>query len=109
MTFYRDDFAVDGKKHTFMIKKNQIKGLLESAQFKGVVSRLILNYRKTNHTYYFSINDFVSMTSGLDKKSFNEEDVKNNKGYLIEQELKRTNYRYNIQKFIDDFKGVYNI
>lgn len=105
MTFYRDDFATDGKKHTFMIKKNQIKGLLESAQYKGVVSGFLLNFRRTNHTYYFSINDFVELTSQLDKKSFNEDDVINHNGYLIEQELKRTNYKYNIQKFIDDYKG----
>ena len=104
MTFYRDDFVNDGKKHTFMVKKNQIVGLQESNKYKGIISGFLFNWRKTNHTYFLSVDKFLEMTNQMDKKSFNETDVINANAYLIEQELKRTNYKYNIQKFIDKFK-----
>lgn len=107
MTFYRDDFTNDGKKHTFMVKKNQILGLQESSKYKGVVSGFLLNWRKTNHTYFLSIGQFLEMTNTMNKKSFNENDVIDANAYLVDQELKRTNYKYNIQKFIDEFKENY--
>jgi penicillin-binding protein-related factor A (putative recombinase) len=105
MTFYRDDFVQDGKKPTFMIKKNQINGLLESSKFKGIISGFILNFRKTNNTYFWDISDFVQCTIDLTKKSINETDVISHNGYLIEQTLKRTNYKYNIEKFITDIQN----
>jgi penicillin-binding protein-related factor A (putative recombinase) len=111
MTFYREDFVDKenkDKKHTFMVKRNQIAGLTESAKFKGIISGLILNFRKTNHTYFIHINDFNSMVKNLDKKSFNEQDVISNQGYLIEQTLKRVKYTYNIQKFISDMQHKYD-
>jgi penicillin-binding protein-related factor A (putative recombinase) len=104
MTFYRDDFIEDDKKQTFMIKKNQILGLEESSNFKGIISGLVLNFRKTNHTYFWAIKDFIKGTKDLPKKSFNETDVINNNGYLFDQTLKRINYKYNIEKFISDMK-----
>lgn len=107
ITFYREDFIDKenkDKKYSFMVKRNQIAGLTESARFKGIISGLILNFRKTNHTFFIHINDFNSMVKDLDKKSFNEQDVINNNGYLIEQTLKRVKYTYNIQKFISDMQ-----
>jgi penicillin-binding protein-related factor A (putative recombinase) len=108
MTFYRKDFIEDGNKHTFMIKSNQLKGLKESSQFKGIISGLILNWRKTNHTYFLSIDKANKLIENSVKKSFNENEVIENGGYLIEQTLKKVNYTYNIQKFIDDMQQQYN-
>ena len=108
LTFYREDFIDKEKKQSFMVKKNQIKGLLESSKFKGIVSGLILNFRKTNHTYFWDINDFKTTTDILDKKSFNESDVVNNNGYLIGQTLKIKNYKYDVQKFIEDMQTKTN-
>ena len=48
------------------------------------------------------------MTKDLIKKSFNEQDVINNNGYIIEQTLKRVKYTYNIQKFISDMQHKYD-
>lgn len=101
MTFYRNDFINDGKKHTFMIKKNQLEGLSESSKYKGIVSGLVLNFRKVNHTYFISIIDANKMIENIERKSFNEKDVILNNGYLIEQHLKKIKYSYNLQKFIE--------
>lgn len=90
-----------------MIKKNQIEGLVESSKCKGIISGFIINFRKTNHTYFLHINNFLQMIRVLDRKSFNEKDVVANEGYLFEQKLKRVNYTYNIEKFIQDMQNKY--
>jgi len=108
MTFYRKDFIDDGKKHTFMVKKNQLEGLTESSQFDGIVSGLVFNFRKTNHTYFLSITDANEMIDNIDRKSFNENDVISHNGYLIEQRLKKVKYNYNLQKFIEDLQNKIN-
>lgn len=105
MTFYRDDFAADGSKNTFMVKRNQIKGLSESAANIGVVSGFILNFRKYSRTYFLGINEFNDMASRLDKKSFNEKDVVEAGAYLVSQTLKRTKYDFDIAGFISDMKN----
>lgn len=105
MTFYRKDFINDGKKHTFMIKKNQLEGLSESSKYKGIVSGLVLNFRIVNHTYFISIIDANKMIENIERKSFNEKDVILNNGYLIEQHLKKIKYSYNLQKFIEDMQN----
>lgn len=105
MTFYHKDCESDGKKHTYMIKKCQIEGLLESRKHKGIVSGLVLNFRKTAHTYFIDIFDFVKMVNELEKKSFNECDLQNYNAWVIPQKLKRTNYTYDISKFIEVIGG----
>lgn len=104
MTFWREDYEDEKKDQTFMIKKHQIKELLISSKFEGIASGLILNWRKTNHTYFWDIDSFVSYTNTLNKKSFNEQDVIKNGGILIEQTLMRTNYKYNVKGFIEKMK-----
>lgn len=108
MTFWREDFVDKTKKQTFMVKKNQVQGLLKSSKYRGIISGLILNFRKENHTYFLHINDFIKMTTNLEKKSFNEQDVIQNNGYIIESLLKKVNYKYNIQKLIADMQLKYN-
>lgn len=105
LTFYKKDLINDGKKHTFMIKKNQLEGLNESNKYEGIVSGLVINFRGTNHTYYLSIEQANNLINNIDKKSFNEQDVINHDGYLIEQHLKKVKYNYNLEKFIEDQKN----
>lgn len=108
ITFYDEKFVIKGKKQSFMVKKNQIKGLLKSSQHKGIISGLILNFRKTNCTYFLHIDDFVNMVEDIGKKSFNEQDVIKNNGHKIKQTLKRVNYRYHIMDFISELQEKYN-
>lgn len=109
ITFWREDFEDKTKKQTFMIKKNQVLGLNKSNQSMGIISGFILNFRKTNHTYFLHIEDFNDMVRDLDKKSFNENDVVNNGGYLIEQKLKRVKYTYNIEGFVKEMQKKYKL
>lgn len=97
-------FWKEGCKGTFNVKKNQIDGLLESSKYEGIVSGLIINFRKTNHTYFIDINNFIKMIEKLEKKSFNEKDVIVNGAYLISQDKKRTRFSYDIESFIKDLK-----
>lgn len=108
MSFWREDFVDKTKKQTFMVKKNQIAGLLKSSKYRGIISGLILNFRKTNHTYFLHIDDFIIMTKDMDKKSFNEQDVFCNNGYIIGQALKKVKYNYGVQKFIEEMQVKYN-
>lgn len=103
ISFWREDYEDETKKQTFMVRKNQILGLQKINNYQ-IVSGFIFNFRYTNHTYYQSIDDFLFMTNSLDKKSFNEADVVKNKGVLIEQKLMRSNYKYDVENFLDNIK-----
>jgi len=106
ITFYRDDIARDGKKHTFNIKKNQLLGLSDSNKYKGIVSGFVINFRNVNHTYFLSISKAKNLINCIKKRSFNEFDVIAYDGFLIEQHLIRTRYSYNLRKFIDYYKNI---
>jgi len=99
-SFWREDFEDKTKKQTFLIHKHQIEGLTKASKFKGNISGLILNFRSTNHTYFWQIDDFLNCTNLLDKKSFNEADVIINNGFLINQAIKKVKYNYDIENFV---------
>lgn len=101
LTFWREDFDNDGKKHTFEIKKWQIEGLNRASQHEGVIAGFYINFRNVNKTYFLSIGKYHELTDGLNKKSINHEDVAQY-GLLIEQQLLKVNYKYNLRKFFDD-------
>ena len=64
---------------------------------------LIINFRnKQNRTFYIPINEFIKYTSVLDKKSINMDDVLKMNPIEIESSLIRTNYKYNVQKFLNE-------
>lgn len=103
MTFYKPEF-VEGKdkKPSFNVKKNQIEGLLEASRYEGIVAGIVINFRNTNRTYFIEINSFLQMINSIDKKSFNEKDIAQGSGHLIEQTLKRVHYTYNVEKFLQE-------
>lgn len=101
LTFWREDFDKDGKKHTFEIKKWQIEGLDRASQHEGVIAGFYINFRNVNMTYFLSIQKFHELTDTLDKKSINHADVCKY-GVLIEQQLLKVHYKYNLRKFFDD-------
>lgn len=64
---------------------------------------LVINFRnKQNRTFYIPINEFIKYTSTLDKKSINIDDVLKMNPIEIENKLLRTNYKYNLDKFLQD-------
>ncbi len=85
-----------------MLKENQIKGLTEASEHR-VVPCFIFNYRnKNNDTYFMMIDDFNIMYSELPKKSFNPEDLEKYGALKIESSKKRTRYKYNTEKFVQE-------
>lgn len=100
LTYWREDFENDGKKHSFQIKRNQILGLQKWSKYL-INCGFILNFRnKQNRTFFVSIDDFLDYTSTLNKKSINMDDVLNMNPVEIESKLMRTNFKYNIDNFL---------
>lgn len=100
LTYWREDFEEKGKKKNYQIKKNQILGLEKWSKYL-MNCGLIINFRnKDNRTFYIPINEFIKYTSTLNKKSINIDDVLNMNPIEIENTLMRTNYKYDIDKFL---------
>lgn len=101
LSYWREDFENDGKKHTFQIKRNQILGLKKWSSFKNVICGFIFNFRhKNNATFFVNIEDFLNYTSALSKRSINYNDVLQMNPIRIKDERKRTRYRYDIDKLL---------
>lgn len=83
------------------IKKHQEEGLLKASKYIGIFAGLILNFRELNKTYYLPIEEYVKYKKSNERKSIPASFCKD-KGILIEQELLRVNYRYNIEKLLGD-------
>jgi len=105
LTYWKEEFENKKSKSTFNIKKNQILGLEKASKHKRIIAGFVLNFRKVNQTYFLSIERFNEMIKTLNKKSFNLDDILQVKHHLIEQELKRTKYKYDINKFIKDVQN----
>ena len=85
-----------------MIRQNQIDGLLEASKH-NLVAGLIINFRNEyNDTFFITIDEFVDMTSSLNKKSFNVKDLESIGAIRIESTKKRTRYTYNISDLIKE-------
>ena len=102
-TFWREDF--DGAQ--FDIKKHQILGLLEASQYDGVIAGLIMNFRNVNRTYFISIENFIRLTSSIEKKSVNEKDIVVCGAVFIEQTLKKVKYHFHIDQLIQNLQGEF--
>lgn len=104
LTFWREDFEEKGKKKTFNIKKNQICGLQKWDSYL-MNCGLVINFRnKENRTFYIPISQFIGYTSDLNKKSINMNDVLKMNPIEIENTLMRTNYKYNLDKFLKEIQ-----
>jgi len=87
-----------------MIRKCQIQGLKKWCRHLGVFG-FVINFRSyNNRTFFISINDFLDYTSTLSKKSISIEDILKMKHIEIENKPIRTNYRYDIEKFLQNTK-----
>lgn len=101
-TFWREDFEDKTKKQSFMIKKKQILGLNKWGEHKGVFG-IIFNFRNHNNkTYFVYIDKFIKYTAILTKKSINLYDVLHMQPVEIKNEMLRTNYRYDIEAFLNE-------
>lgn len=98
-----------GKNTKVMIKANQVKALMNASQKKGVIPGFIFNYRErktktkklNNAVYFIHIQDFIKFAESSKKSSINRADCKRI-GIEIDSQKLKINYRYNIEKFIED-------
>lgn len=85
-----------------MIRDNQIKELTEASN-NNLVAGFLFNYReKENATYFLHIDNFNVMKKELNKKSFNISDVEKYGAVKINNEKKRTRYKYDIDSFVNE-------
>lgn len=103
LTFWRKDFEEkDGKKKSYNIKRNQIQGLQRFSQYL-MNCGFVFNFRNhDNRTFFVMIDEFLNYTNTLDKKSININDVLQMNPIEIENEILRTHYRYNLDKFLGE-------
>lgn len=98
LTYWREDYEDETHKN-FNIRKCQIQGLKKWSQYNGVFG-FVINFRKAEKTYFVSIEDFLTYTEKLGKKSVNIEDIRAMNPVEIDNVKKRSRYTYDIEKFI---------
>lgn len=97
------------KEDKGIIHYYQIESLKRFAEYQNVCSGFILDFRKSDNTYFLNINEWNKLIDGIvNKKSFNENDLLTYcSPILIEKKKLKTNYRYDIKKFLNDSKVLY--
>lgn len=94
-----------------IIHYHQIVSLTNFSNFRNVISGFLLDFRKSDNTYFLDICDFNKMIEQLNKKSFNEEDMLNHcSPILIKKKKLKVNYRYDVEDFLNhtrNYKGDY--
>ena len=88
-----------GKIENGVIKKTSV--LAEEGKKRGVVSGYLINYRGANKTYFVSADKLADRMLNNTKKSLNLKECEEI-GVFVEQTLKRVNYVYNVEKFIEE-------
>lgn len=97
------------KKTNVMIKANQVRELREAVKFQGVIAGFVVNFRErklktktySNETFFIHINDFWDFAVKTGKSGLNRDDC-SEIGIRIEHIKLKINYRYKINKFVDD-------
>ena len=103
--------SVAGKSISFERTKNdkgeihyhQIEYLKSCLNYKNIIPGLIIDFRETDNTWFLNIKEWDDLINSISKKSFNESDlISYSHPILISKKKLKVNYRYNIQRFIDD-------
>lgn len=80
------------------IKPHQISDMLKYSNFNDVYAYIIINFSVLNETYAIKIKKIDTYIKTTTKKSIPLQWCRDN-GVKIEQELKKTHYKYNIKNF----------
>lgn len=85
------------------IHYHQICGLKNWAKYDGIITGFIIEFREIEKTVFIEINDFDLLVNTITKKSFNYNDIINLNipHFVISQEKLRTNYKYDIESFLN--------
>lgn len=96
------------EKTHVMIKASQVKSLLACGEKTGIIAGFVFNYRprvlktksEPNETFFVFIDDFVKFATESGKSSIGRDDCRVI-GTPINAELKKVNYKYDINEFVD--------
>lgn len=81
----------------------QIESLKKTSMHKNLCSGFILDFRGSDNTYFLPISQWDKLTNSIDKKSFNEKDLLNyTNSILIHKKKLKVNYRYDIERFLNE-------
>lgn len=85
-----------------MIRENQVIGLKEASKH-NLVAGILINFRNENNdTFFMLIEEYLELVNEIHKKSFNISDLEKAGITRIQSERKRTRYRYNINKMVEE-------
>jgi len=85
------------------IAPNQFEGLLIASEFLGIKAGFLFNFREYEETYYIDIKEAIEFKNTSNRMSYPIKFARE-KGIKIDQTLKRTRYRYDVNKMINDIK-----
>ena len=91
------------KKDKGEIHYHQIEYLKNCSQYQNIISGLIIDFRGTDNTWFLNIYEWDTLINSITKKSFNESDLLSySHPILISKKKLKVNYRYDVDKFIQD-------
>lgn len=100
--------AVQDKRLDFAkIRPNQIEGLTKWSENKGVIAGVLVNFYTYSYIYFIPI-DVINEFKAHGKKSINM-DMCEKYCYKVDGSKKRTRFRINVPKTIEDLREFKNI
>ena len=81
------------------IAEHQFEGLLKASKYNGIKAGFLFNFREHKETYYIDINKAIEFKNNSGRMSYPIKFVREN-GIKLDQTLKRTRYRYDIEKLL---------
>lgn len=97
--------ARDKKDDKKMIKLHQIKSLQKDNEYKNIICAFFIDFKTSGNTYLLYIDDFMKWYNSTEKKSISEKEIISLSPIIVDKELKRTRYRYNIESAFNELKG----
>ena len=94
------------KEESGQIHYHQICGLNEWSQYSGTICGFIIEFREIETTIFLSITEFNKLSAEIPKKSFTLNNLEEGcfDFVIIEQEKKKTQYRYDVAGFLEKMR-----
>lgn len=87
-----------------VIKLYQIKSLAKDNEYQNIMCAFLLDFQTSGNTYLLSIDKFMDWYISSDKKSISEKEVIALNPIIVQKELKRIKYRYDIKTAFEQLK-----
>lgn len=89
------------KKDKGIIHIYQVESLDKINAYYRAIAGFLLDFRKSDNTYFLSIDDYKKLEQNIQKKSFNEQDMlKYCSPILLKKRKLKVNYRYDMENLL---------